>query len=53
MSRSFGAFTDDLTKANRGSDNSKTGWIAAGLMAVLLIGVFGALGLGPGQAPQA
>ena len=39
MSEGQNPFADDLTKANRGSDNSKTGWIAASLMAVLLIGV--------------
>jgi len=39
MSEGQNPFTDDLTEANRGSDNSKTGWISAGLMAVLLIGV--------------
>jgi chemotaxis protein MotB len=37
MSEGENPFTDDVTRANPGSGNSKPGWIAAGVMAVVLI----------------
>ena len=39
MSEGENPFSDELNKAKRGDDNSKTGWIAAGVLAALLIGV--------------
>ncbi len=39
MSEGKNPFTDDGTQANHGSGSSRPGWIAAGLMAVLLIAV--------------
>ena len=39
MSEDPNPFTDDPTRAKRGLGSSKTGWIAAGIVAVLLIAV--------------